>query len=540
MISIIEKRPILTIFIVVFLMLIIHLDIPNITIMEARNFIASREMIQDNHWILTTMNGEPRYQKPPLPTWMTAVSGLVFGVNSLWALRLPAVLFVFVCGAFIYLISKKIALTKQQSLINGLITVTSFYIFAITNEGPWDIFTHGFMLVAIYFIIDLFQTDIHKFRNGFLAGLFIGFSVLSKGPVSFYALLLPFLIAYGIIYKFKDISKKTLPLLTMLVTLIMVGASWFVYIRFQDPQTFLAIANRETGNWSSYNVRPFYYYWSFFIQSGIWAIPALIGLIYPYISKRTTLKKQYQFSFLWTIIAVFLLSIIPEKKARYLMPVLLPLAMNTGVYIYYLIHHFKHLSKKSETIPVYLSFGLIALIGILSPIGVFILLKDAANPNWISGLLTGVTLFSIAILIIINLKKKNITTVFYLSIGFMVAAFFTGLPLTKAFNSNPKFNNISQLKQLEAKHHVVSYSFSKITPELVWAYNGILKNINKNQEFELPKETSFGLLVDTDYLDTFRNKIPKGYTIEEITVFNHNYIIKERNRLISHYFIISK
>ncbi|PCI35592.1 MAG: glycosyltransferase [Flavobacteriaceae bacterium] len=540
MISIIEKRPILTIFLVVFFMLIIHLDIPNITIMEARNFITSREMIQDNNWILTTMNGEPRYQKPPLPTWLTAFSGLIFGAKSLWALRLPAALFVFVCGAFMYLISKQLTLSKQQSLVNGLITVTSFYVFAITNEGPWDIFAHGFMLIAIYFLIDLFQVDKKRFQNGLWAGFFIGCSILSKGPVSLFALLLPFLIAYGIVYKYRNFTKKILPLFGMLLILVLVGASWFLYIRLEDPETFLAITKRETGNWTSYNVRPFYYYWSFFIQSGIWAIPALIGLIYPYISKKTTIGKHYKFSFLWTILAVVLLSIIPEKKARYLMPVLLPLAMNTGVYIHYLIHQFKQLSKKSETLPVYVGFGLIALIGIISPIGVFLLLKDAANPNWISGILTGLVLASLGILIVIHLKNKKFSKVFYLTITFMVSAFLFGLPLTKTLNSNPNFNHIDQLKKLEVQYNITSYGFSKVTPELVWGYDGILKNIHKNQEFELPKEASFGLLVDSKHLATFKEKIPEGYTIEKITIFNHNYITKERNRLISHYFIISK
>ncbi|MHB1108669.1 MAG: ArnT family glycosyltransferase, partial [Lutibacter sp.] len=71
MIKIFEKYPLVLLSGVVLLMLLIHLEVPNITIMEARNFITAREMVQDNHWLLTTMNGEARYQKPPLPTWLT-------------------------------------------------------------------------------------------------------------------------------------------------------------------------------------------------------------------------------------------------------------------------------------------------------------------------------------------------------------------------------------------------------------------------------------------------------------------------------------
>ena len=53
---------------VAFIVFVAHLQVLLINIMEARNFITAREMIVDGNWLLTTINGEPRYQKPPLPT----------------------------------------------------------------------------------------------------------------------------------------------------------------------------------------------------------------------------------------------------------------------------------------------------------------------------------------------------------------------------------------------------------------------------------------------------------------------------------------
>ena len=58
--------------------------------MEARNFITARDMVTDGNRILTTMNGFPRYEKPPLPTWLVAISGMSFGFKDLWALCLPS------------------------------------------------------------------------------------------------------------------------------------------------------------------------------------------------------------------------------------------------------------------------------------------------------------------------------------------------------------------------------------------------------------------------------------------------------------------
>ena len=56
----------------VLVMLLPGLNTVQVSIMEARHFISAHEMVADGHWLLTTMNGEPRYEKPPLPTWLSA------------------------------------------------------------------------------------------------------------------------------------------------------------------------------------------------------------------------------------------------------------------------------------------------------------------------------------------------------------------------------------------------------------------------------------------------------------------------------------
>jgi len=150
MIKLIEKYPIISLLLFVIVTLGFTIDAIPVTIMEARNFISAREMLTDDNWILTTMNGEARYQKPPLPTWITAMFGYIFGITSVLALRLPALLFLASLGISIYLLSKKLELSKAQSLINGFIVLTSFYCIGITIEAPWDIHTHGFMLMALY------------------------------------------------------------------------------------------------------------------------------------------------------------------------------------------------------------------------------------------------------------------------------------------------------------------------------------------------------------------------------------------------------
>ena len=540
MIKIFEKYPLALLSGMVLLMLLIHLEVPNITIMEARNFITAREMVQDNHWLLTTINGEARYQKPPLPTWLTAVSGMLFGINNVWALRLPAALVVLFSGMCIYYLSLKLKLSKIQSLHNSLILVTSFYIFAIIIEAPWDIFAHGFMLAGLYFLFLLFEEKNGIWKNALLAAFFVGLSLMSKGPVSLYVLFLPFLISYGIVYKFKNLKSRIFPLLAFVILLMSIGGWWFVYVRLADPEAFLEIATKETENWSSYNIKPFYYYWNFFIQSGLWAIPAMLSLLYPYLIKRVAPSKAYQFSFWWTIIAVILLSVIPEKKARYLVPALIPLAINTGFYIQYLISNFTDLKRKAETIPVYFNFGLIALISISVPFALFFLMKDGLQNHLLSYVLTSVATLVIGILLIRNLYVKKFSTVFYLTILFVVSLGAFGLPLSKSLNANTEFKSIHSLHQFEKNNQITCYSIGEMAPELLWDYNGILKDIYKNETLKIPAEPDFGLLLMHEDVKIITAQLHQDYNFKLIETYNLNVGAKKKPRLIRELYLVSK
>jgi 4-amino-4-deoxy-L-arabinose transferase-like glycosyltransferase len=543
MLKALKKHPITSICFLVALMLLPNLELVQTSIMEARNFITAREMVNDGHWLLTTMNGEPRYQKPPLPTWLTAISSLLFGIKSVFGLRLPAVLMIMITGSFMYKLSNLILKNNTHSLINGLITITSFYVIGIMIEGPWDIYAHGFMLVAIFYLFQLFQKEGNYWKHTLLAGTFLGLSFMCKGPISMYALLLPFLIAYGFTFKYSNFKAKAFSYFSILLLALIIGGWWFAYVKYQDPSTLEAITKKETGNWSSYNVRPFYYYWSFFTQSGLWTIPAFISLLFPYLKNRVSDKKAYTFSFLWTILAVVLLSIIPEKKSRYLMPVLIPLAMNIGFYIEYLIRRFKDLKDKRETIPVYFNFGLIASIGIAFPVLAYFFLKDDLTGYWFWYILASIVLFGIGMLIFNHLIKKNIKHVFILTVLFFISVLLLALPLSQAL-IDPNFKPITQLKSEADNQQIKIYGLNYVSPEMIWEFGTTIPAIKgENGEIYFPKENSFGLLTNGISPED-ESKFKALYTIEKMATYDLNQVApdsrKYNGRLMSHYYILTK
>ncbi|NRB58771.1 MAG: glycosyltransferase [Winogradskyella sp.] len=524
MIKLIEKYPILSLLLFVVITLGFTIDSIPVTIMEARNFISAREMLTDDNWILTTMNGEARYQKPPLPTWITAVFGYLFGIKSVLALRWPALLFLASIGISTYLLSKKLELNKSHSLINSFIVLTSFYVIGITIEAPWDIYTHGFMLMALYQLFIMFKTKYTDTLRSLLFVVFLAASVLSKGPVSLYVLLLSFIIAYGIAFKLKGGTMYFLKLISLLVFGIVLGGWWYFHVRVADPETFTAIASKETSNWSSYNVRPFYYYWSFFVQSGLWTIPAFISLLYPYLKSRVSHLKAYRFSFFWTIIAVILLSVIPEKKSRYLMPVLIPLAINIGFYIEYLIREFKNLKDKRETFPVYFQFGLIALVGLSFWVTKFVVFDDLSGLMLARYIIGSLVLAVIGIFIIKQLRAKQIKHVVYLLVVLMMNVGFFALPLAKT-QQQPEYLPVSKLQNSNLK----LYYLEGVSPEAIYNYGDKIPSLKSGEGYTIPTEKRFYLLTSkTNPADI--KELAMLYNIDFIDTYDLNYSGKKGTR----------
>lgn len=534
-----NQKYVLYILLVWALIFLAHLDVIYVNIMEARNFITAREMVTDGNWFLTTMNAEARYEKPPLPTWLTAFSGMIFGFSSLFGMRFPAALVTLLLLYVFYKFIPKLGVSLKHSFLATLILASSFYIIFMGRNGQWDIFTHAFMMVAIYYLWNFFQNEKRLLKNAIFAALFFGLSFMSKGPVSLYALLLPFLIANGAIYGVKGFRKKWKPFIVFLALAIMISGWWFLFVRLADPVSFAEITSRETTRWSNYNVRPFYYYWSFFTQSGIWTIPAFVALLYPYLKTRVSNLKAYKFSLLWTLAAVVLLSLIPEKKSRYLLPVLIPMALNTSFYIEYLFKKFKDLPKKEKWV-VYFNHGLIACIGLVFPVAGYFLLE--LDGYWFWYILACIVLAGLGIGLIYFLKKQDYPRIFYLTVAFICGIMVFGFPLSNAFLKNPRFRNYSELRKFAEAEDFELYEYNAGAPEIIWEYGKPIPQLNKN-DLRLPSEERFGIILqeqDSVLIDSLKGDFEVLFKER----YDLNYVNPEasgyKNRLIRQFYLLER
>ena len=291
-------------------------------IMESRNLVTAREMVETGEWLVPTMNGDLRLEKPPLPTWVSAVVESV-SPDDIAAQRAVASLFGILLVVFFYLLCRDVFRVDPVDAVLLLCTCYQFMLMARTVS--WDIYTHAFMLGAIYFLVTGVRERGRQWGRFLLAGLFAGLSVMSKGPVSLFALFLPFVIAWGL-FERPSMRGKWWPVALMVLVTLVVGGWWYAYIQIFHGDEWQAVMAKETGSWLNRNVRPWYYYWKFFLEAGVWAL-LLVTTTVMVLRRALRMDRARLVPVMWMLFCLVLLSCMPEKKTRYLLPLLIPAAI---------------------------------------------------------------------------------------------------------------------------------------------------------------------------------------------------------------------
>lgn len=357
-----------------------HLGAPEASLMEARNFTAAREMATGGSWLLPTMNGELRLAKPPLPTWAVAgVLRLTGPTDNLTLLRLPAALMATLLVLFFWKLAEELtaglagetAAPGRTAWLAALVLASSLLLLTVGRDGQWDIFSASFMVGALWTLVRGQRQPGAGYGWFALGGFLIGLSILSKGPVASYSILLPFV---GCLLSPLTPLRGTVRvhwrggLVTAGVALL-IGTAWPLYVLYHVAPVALSVAQTELAAWSDRHVKSFWYYGQFPVFTGLWVVVALAALAVPYARPRLTRYLPYAFMGAWLVVSLVLLSVVPEKKTRYMLPLLFPLALLMGGLLRYwevvfrqqIIPHADRLWLRSWA-------GLLALVGSLVPV----------------------------------------------------------------------------------------------------------------------------------------------------------------------------
>ena len=202
---------------------------------EGRYAEMAREMFASGDWITTRLNGIKYFEKPPLQTWMNALSFALFGLGD-WQARLWTGL----CGLFGVVLTG-LAGTRvfgaRVGFYAALVLGSSFYWVACSQIDSLDMGLSGMMTVALCALLIAQRDDASESerRNWMLvcwAGMAL--SVLSKGLIG---LVLPggVLVFYTIFSRDWAIWKR-LHLVKGLVLFFLVATPWFVLVGLKNPE----------------------------------------------------------------------------------------------------------------------------------------------------------------------------------------------------------------------------------------------------------------------------------------------------------------
>jgi 4-amino-4-deoxy-L-arabinose transferase-like glycosyltransferase len=202
---------------------------------EGRYAEMAREMFASGDWITTRLNGIKYFEKPPLQTWMNALSFTLFGLGD-WQARLWTGL----CGLFGVVLTS-LAGTRvfgaRVGFYAALVLGSSFYWVACSQIDSLDMGLSGMMTLALCALLIAQRDDaLESERRNWMLACWAGMalSVLAKGLIG---LLLPggVLVFYTIFSRDWAIWKR-LHLVKGLILFFAIAAPWFVLVGMRNPE----------------------------------------------------------------------------------------------------------------------------------------------------------------------------------------------------------------------------------------------------------------------------------------------------------------
>lgn len=278
--------------------------------------VAKEILTTGSVWILH-FNGLQKFEKPPLPFWLMALSSKLFGVSE------HSVIFpLAVCGVLTVFLTYKIAelLFKDRwvAFFAAFILLFPGYFFSHSRRVTTDIILTFCVTGASFSLLKALV----KPRHYLFFGLFTASAILSKGLPG----LLPLLIGPGFLLLTKRSKEFLNPYFVAgILIALAVGLSWHVINWLQFGDHFLKdhfglgiekiIHNRDNPLYVFGYVRYLWHnYWP-------WLPFAVIGLAA--FGKKAVREKDSQCLFILLWIAVFfvIMSAIRFQTLRYILPI---------------------------------------------------------------------------------------------------------------------------------------------------------------------------------------------------------------------------
>ena len=342
---------------------------------EPRYAEIARMMFLKNEWIVPTVNGHLYTDKPILFFWIVLAAAKLTGAVTEWTVRLPAAL-----GGIGFLVSTYFLgrdfFSPRIGAIAGLAVATSA---RVIWESRW---AHVDMLFGCFFLLALYFGARALLRRGspseiLPAYVFVALATLTKGLIG---IVLPALVFASLMVARRDWQMiKAAKLHWGIPLFLLIAGPWFYLVNQATGGTwlrdFIFIHHIDRYTAGEGHEQPFFYYFGTLPADFLpWTALAVPALVKRRDYRRVWSEPDTQFFVLWFVSVFVFFTLSNTKRDLYLIPVLPTLALLVANHI-----DTWQTAKSSggplEFFPA-VFFGIVALCGIVAPIGAWVWRPD--------------------------------------------------------------------------------------------------------------------------------------------------------------------
>lgn len=340
---------------------------------------AAREMILLEDYWRVHIDFKPFWEKPPFFIWMQAASMHLFGINE-FAARFPNAIIGIITLLVLFNIGNQLK-DKSFGVLWVLCYAGSLLPHFYFKSGIIDPTFNLFIFLGVHFVIKhLLNKGRTVSKNLFLAGIFTGLAVLTKGPVGYLIVFLTIAVyKVFMLLKRQTFGLSVVSFLIFSIIALLVSSLWFGVELINNGiwffEEFIVYQIRLLRTGDAGHSGPFFYHWYILL---IGCFPASIfALRWMIDSFRSTIKEPSDIQqYIWWMhllfwVVLLLFSVVKTKIVHYSSMAYFPITFLAAIYLWDVLKGKVFWKKINNGFIIVMGTVLALLMSLLVSIGLF-------------------------------------------------------------------------------------------------------------------------------------------------------------------------
>ncbi len=285
-------------------------------------------------WTLHAGPDEFYFNKPPLAFWLHGLVLHVFGLGA-WQARVPSIVAAGVCVVATTGLARRLA-GDRAGMLSGMMLATTLEFFRRSREISLDMWQLAWMLLGAWAVIESVRS--RRMRWALAGGLAFGLALLTK-PLM--ALVAPVLLAAWAVWISR--GRAAWAIAGAAGVALLVATPWHASMIHLHGSSFSAryfgseVADRATGasGFAGGVGKPWWFYFEQIATGGWpWLVFAVLAVVtWARGRAMSESRAAERWALVWALGWLALLTVFPDRRDRYALPIWPGLAMLAGVWL---------------------------------------------------------------------------------------------------------------------------------------------------------------------------------------------------------------